>query len=68
MSYINENEIKLSQKQYLLRLLEKYGLSESNIVSTPMDPNVKLVKDDKYSKSVDPIQYQLMAGSLLYMP
>ena len=63
---IDENGINLSQKQYLLRLLEKYGLSEANTVSTPMDPNVKLVKDDKYSKSVDPILYQLMVGSLLH--
>ena len=29
-------------------------------------PNVKLVKDDKYSKKVDPIQYQSMVGSLLH--
>ena len=52
---VDENRINLSQKQYLLQLLEKYGLSEANTVSTPMDSNVKLVKDDKYSKSVDPI-------------
>ena len=50
----------------MLRLLEKYGLSEVNTVSTPMDPNVKLVKDDKYSKGVDPILYQSMVGSLLH--
>ena len=31
-----------------------------------MDPNVKLLKDDEYSKSVDPIKYQLMVGSLLH--
>ena len=37
-----------------------------NSVPTLMDPNVKLVKDDKYSKSIDPIQYQSMVGSLLY--
>ena len=63
---VDENGINLSQKQYLLRLLEKYGLSEANTVSTPMDPDVKLVKDDKYSKSVDPILYQLMVDSLLH--
>ena len=37
---------------------EVIGLSEANTVTTPMDPNVKLVKDDSYSKKVDPIQYQ----------
>ena len=61
---LDENGIKLSQKQYLSRLLEKYGLSEANTVSTPMD--LKLVKDDKYSKGVGPILYQSMVGSLLH--
>ena len=36
----------LCQKKYLLRLLEKYRCSEVNTVTTPMDPAVKLVKDD----------------------
>ena len=56
----------MCQKQYLLRILEKYRLSEVNTVTTPMDPNVKLVKDDSYSKEVDPAQYQSMVGSLLH--
>ena len=63
---LNEKGISLSQKQYLLKLLEKYGLSEANTVTTPMDPNVKLVKDDGYSKKVNPIPYQSMVGSLLH--
>ncbi|XP_028410614.1 uncharacterized protein LOC114533305 [Dendronephthya gigantea] len=31
-----------------------------------MDVNVKLVKDDGISKSVDPVIYQSMVGSLIY--
>ena len=31
-----------------------------------MDVNVKLVKDDGYSKAVDPAEYQSMVGSLIY--
>ena len=50
----------------LLQLLEKYGLAEANTVSTPMDSNVKLIKDDDSSKSVDSISYQSMVGSLLH--
>ena len=42
-------------------------MAEANTVSTPMDPNVKLVKDDKYSKKVDPLLYQSMVGSLLHV-
>ena len=38
--------ISLCQKQYLNKLLERYKLTEANAVTTPMDPNVKLVKDD----------------------
>ena len=61
-----EGSISMSQKQYLLKLLEKYNLNEANIVATPMDMNVKLVKDDGYSKKVNPIHYQSMVGSLLH--
>ena len=63
---VTKQGISLCQKQYLLRILEKYRLSEVNTVTTPMDPNVKLVKDDSYSKEVDPTQYQSMVGSLLH--
>ena len=63
---LTEQGISLCQKQYLLKLLEKYRLSEANTVSTPMDLNVKLVKDDSYSKKVDATQYQSTVGSLLH--
>ena len=33
--HIDDNGIVLCQRQYLLRLLEKYGLSDANTVSTP---------------------------------
>ena len=35
-------------------------------MTTPMDPNVKLVKDDSYSKKIDPTHYQSMVGSMLH--
>ena len=63
---LTEQGISLCRKQYLLKLLEKYRLSEANTVSTPMDLNVKLVKDDSYSKKADATQYQSMVGSLLH--
>ena len=50
----------------MIKLLERYKLTEANTVTTPMDPNVKLVKDDSYSKKVDAAQYQSMVGSLLH--
>ena len=63
---MTEQGISLCQKQYLMKLLERYKLTEANTVTMPMDLNVKLVKDDSYSKKVDTVQYQSMVGSLLH--
>ena len=63
---LTEQGISLCQKQYLLRLLEKYRLSEVNTVTTLMDLNVNLVKDDSYSKKVNVAQYQSLFGSLVH--
>ena len=56
----------IHQRQYILNMIKKYGLSEAKQVSTPADVNVKLKKDDDVSKAVDPSTYQSMIGSLLY--
>ena len=50
-----------------IRDSDRYGLASANSVSTPANPNVKLCKDDKVSKPVDPVLYQSMVGSLLYV-
>ena len=49
--------LKLNQEQYILKMLEKFGLSEAKTVSTPADPNVKLQKEDGVSKIVNPTLY-----------
>ncbi len=54
------NTICLDQSRYLLKILEKYGLTEAKTVSTPADPNVKLLKDDGCSNKIDPVRYQSM--------
>ena len=56
----------MHQKQYILKMLEKYKLKDANPVSTPADSNVRLHKDDRVSKTVDSVMYQSMVGSLLY--
>ena len=56
----------MHQRQYIYSLLERYGLSQAKLSTTPADTKVKLVKDDGVSKLIDPICYQLMVGSLLY--
>ena len=39
---MDNNFISLSQSHYIDFLLDKYGLTDANPVSTPMDLNVKL--------------------------
>ena len=40
--------------------------TDANAVATPMDVNVKLVKNDSHRKRVNPTLYQSMIGSLLH--
>ena len=56
----------IHQKQYISKLLVKYGMTEAKTVSTPTDISVKLRMDDKHSKQVDQVMYQSIVGSLLY--
>lgn len=59
--------IWLHQKQYILSMLQKFGLMDAKPVSTPADHNVRLVKDDNISRKLeDKATYQSMVGSLLY--
>ena len=61
--------LQMSQEQYIQKILNKYKLQDFKpAVSTPRDVNVKLMKDDDYSKPVDPVAYQSMVGSLIYAP
>ena len=64
---IKDGTVTLDQHQYLTKLVEKFGLQDAKEVSTPLDPNVKLVKEGNYSASVDLTHYQSLVGSLLYV-
>ena len=59
--------IWLHQNQYIKSMLQKFGLKDTNTVSTPADCDVILVKDDQVSKLADQMDYQSMVGSLLYV-
>ena len=63
---IKDGVLQISQEQYIGKIMRKYKLQDCKTVSTPMDLNVKLVKDDGYSKPVDVVQYHSMVGSLIY--
>ena len=53
-------------EEHLVCKLEKYRQTEAKPVSTPADLNVKLQKEDGFSRPVDATSYQSMVGSLLY--
>ena len=58
--------MKLYQKNYVEQLLKTFGMDSCNPVTTPSAVDVKLVKSDG-SRSVDPVKYQSIIGSLLYL-
>lgn len=57
--------IAINQSSYILKMLERFQMSNANEIGLPMDPNVKLVKEDGSTK-VDPVRLQTLIGSLLY--
>ena len=64
--------IYLSQRQYIVDMLDKYGLSNANPVSTPMDPGSKLSTSMAPQSEDDVIfmnsvPYINAVGSLMYL-
>jgi hypothetical protein len=49
--------INLSQRKYVLDILEETGLLGARLVETPMDPNQKLLRDEG-ELFLDPRRYR----------
>ena len=67
ISVVQEKEnacVFLHQKNFINAILQRYGMTDANPVSTPSDVNVKLKDNDGVSKPVDQKTYQSMVGSL----
>ncbi|XP_024023550.1 uncharacterized protein LOC112092229 [Morus notabilis] len=62
----SSEEISVSQRKYVLDLLQETGMSGCRPVETPMDPNTKL-KPRTEEKPVDKGQYQRLVGRLIYL-
>ena len=62
---LENGTLKIMQSQYIKRVLEKFGMIDSHPVSTPLDPNVKLIRtpDDEHH---DIPEYRSAIGSLMY--
>ncbi|GJU67164.1 retrotransposon protein, putative, ty1-copia subclass [Tanacetum coccineum] len=60
------SDILLSQKKYILELLQSAGLSNCNLVSSPMVTSSSLSLDDSTAFS-NPVKYRQVVGSLQYV-
>lgn len=49
----------IHRKQYIQKILKKYGVTKATTTSSSADFNTKLKKDDGASNKVDLITYQL---------
>ena len=56
----------LSQAKYASDLLSRSNLTDSKVVSTPLEPNVKLLPSDGTPLS-NPTLYRQLVGSLVYL-
>lgn len=57
--------ISVSQKHYVMELLDRFNMSESKVAKTPMEANLKLLKSNV---SIKPdVPYQCLIGSLMYL-
>ena len=58
--------VVLSQRKYVLDILEEIGMLDCKSIDTPMDPNVKLVPGQGKSLG-DPGRYRRLVGKLNYL-
>ncbi|GJV00454.1 putative ribonuclease H-like domain-containing protein [Tanacetum coccineum] len=58
--------IFISQDKYVAEILKKFDFASIKTVSTPMETNKALVKDEE-AEDVDVHLYRLMIGSLMYL-
>nr|GEW83252.1 uncharacterized mitochondrial protein AtMg00810-like [Tanacetum cinerariifolium] len=61
-----EDRIFISQDKYVNEILTKFGFSDVNTASTPMETHKTLLKDEK-GEDVDEHLYRSMIGSLIYL-
>ena len=61
---LKTGNIKLTQKKYIERLLQKYSLVDANGVAVPMDPNIKF--DLPNGEGDCSNSYTSLVGSLMF--
>jgi hypothetical protein len=66
-----ERTLKISQQEYIKNVIERFGMSESHMVTTPMDHSIKLSKSNspttpKEINDMKNIPYQSAVGAIMY--
>ena len=62
----SKSSVVMSQRKYILDILEEMGMLDCKPVDTPMDPNVKLVLSQGEPLR-DPGRYRQLVGRLNYL-
>ena len=61
----DEGNLKIAQKQYIKKILERFGMKNSKPCKMPMDPNIQLTKAPEDESHNFP-EYGTAIGSLIY--
>jgi Reverse transcriptase (RNA-dependent DNA polymerase) len=61
------NLITITQKQYILSILQSEGMQDANPVSTPLDTNIKLEHNLDGSVSDQSNSFAMLIGKLQYL-
>ncbi|RDX80698.1 Copia protein, partial [Mucuna pruriens] len=62
----SKEDIVISQRKYVLDILQETSMSNCRLVNSPMDPNMKLMVKHGESYS-DPKRYRRLVGKLIYL-
>lgn len=62
----SDKRISLFQNAYIEKLLQRYGMDKSNLVSILLTENIKLSKGSIKQQIEDPIHYQSIISSIMY--
>lgn len=57
----------IGQPVYTRKILQRYGMQDSKPISTPVNPDIKLVASEEADDVCNQQRYQAVVGSLLYL-
>ena len=67
VNHKSDGSLHLNQAAYATKILHKFQMENCNAIATPLDHNVKLVKDSGNDETLYCKEYQQLIGSLMYL-